>query len=64
MHPHSPNSSNVLKDGSEVDLDCRSLEELFLALEAGRIEPFLHGEITPLGRWFLGDRCEKPVEHW
>lgn len=64
MHCNSPYSNDVLKDGSELGLDCRSLEALFLAFEAGELELFRKGEITPLGRMYYGDRCEKPVEQW
>jgi hypothetical protein len=64
MHPNSPNSRNVLTDGSEVRLDCLSLEALFSAAEEGRLELFHRGQITPLGRMYFGDRCGKPVDQW
>ena len=64
MHCNSPYRNDVLKEGSELGLDCCSLEELFLEVDAGRIDVFHKGEITPLGRLYFSDRCGKPVDQW
>ncbi|MCK7477137.1 MAG: hypothetical protein M0C28_06215 [Candidatus Moduliflexus flocculans] len=64
MNPNSPDNNDVPKAGGEPHPDGLSLEALFTAIEAGKLEPFCRGEITPLGRLYFGDRCERPVEEW
>lgn len=64
MQPNFPDSNDVPQVGGEPRLDCLSLEALFSAAEEGRLPLFHHGKLTPLGRMYYGDRCDKPVEQW
>lgn len=61
MRVSFPEVGNNFLAASEISLESLSLEELFLAAEAGQLPLFENGAITPLGRLYYSDRCERPI---
>ncbi|PKL23084.1 MAG: hypothetical protein CVV47_16380 [Spirochaetae bacterium HGW-Spirochaetae-3] len=64
MHPNFPDSYDIPKANGGPHPNDLSLEALFSAAEEGKLELYHHDELTPLGRMYYGDKCERPGDQW